>query len=656
MLEMRLGSLSFILSILLGASAFAQAGVRDSADIVSVQVIALATEVAPGSDFPVAIVLEIKPGWHIWTDDRPVPDGIAKFDGAVFTSIRLASDWSILRAAGRADSKWIDEAPMGSSEEVLAQWPDYHEVRADVGDGPQKYPVFEGMTSIFVPLSVASSASAGTLTVTFTIEFQACTATNCVAPVTVEIPLTLQVKAGATTGAAPPGFAQFDSSIFSMIHGGVAPTTLVQFDFFDLRFSIDPNGGGFFLLLAIAGLGGLLLNLTPCVLPVIPLKIMGLSRSAGNRGRCFALGCALSFGVIAFWVVLGLAVALVSGFTSSSQLFHYPIFTLTVGIIIAIMAVGMCGFFSIPLPQSIAGVEFRHGTIAGSIGFGVMTAVLSTPCTAPLMGAAAAWAATQTPWIVLVVFGVIGSGMALPYFILSAFPQLVSHVPKSGPASDLVKQTMGLLLLAAAAYFAGAGLAGFLAAPPIPPTNDYWWVVSAFGTSAGLWLIWRTLRLTRRFKLRAVFCGLGAAIAIISAGIGIRLTDDGVIDWVYYTPARLDEALKSGDAVLIDFTAEWCLNCKTLEKTVLESSGVTELLAAGAIKAVKVDLTGNNEHGRTLLKKFDRVTIPLLVILAPDGHEVFKSDAYTPSQVIHAIKEATSSTDAQSVAPPHRPN
>ena len=93
---------------------------------------------------------------------------------------------------------------------------------------------------------------------------------------------------------------------------------------------------------------------------------------------------------------------------------------------------------------------------------------------------------------------------------------------------------------------------------------------------------------------------------------------------------------------MIDFTAEWCLNCKTLEETVLESSSVLARLKAGGIQSVKVDLTGNNIDGRELLKQYDRVTIPLLVILDSDGKEIFKSDAYTPSEVVEAIDEATS--------------
>lgn len=621
-----------------------QDSMQDSASVVQVQVIAPQESFAPGAELPIAIVLNIKAGWHIWTNDRERPDDIALFDGAVLTSVSMRGGGGVVRPARADGSGWMTDDRDDSFAPILAQWPPFHAVSADVGEGAQKYAVFDGQSVVFVPLSIARDAPTGSRTISFRLELQACTATTCVAPAMIDVTIPINIAVGGVDGPPNPLFNSFDSTILAEIHGGEPLPTTIAFDFFDFHFSIDPQGSGFLVLLVISALGGLLLNFTPCVLPVIPLKIMGLARSAGNRRRCVVLGIALSCGVVAFWIALGIAVALVAGFTSSSQLFQYPLFTIGVGAIIAIMAVGMCGFFSIPLPQSIAGIDFRHDTIAGSTGFGVMTAVLSTPCTAPLMGAAAAWAATQSPWIVLVVFGTIGFGMALPYLFLSAFPQLVSHVPKSGPASDLVKQTMGLLLLAAAAYFVGAGVSGWMVAPPEPPSNSYWWAVSVLGIAAGCWLFWRTLRITPRRRLRAGFCSLGVVIALASAGVGIRLTDHGKTDWVYYTPDRLADALAGDEPIMLDFTAEWCLNCKTLEKAVLESHAVLERLDAGGVRTIKVDLTGNNEPGRALLKAHGRVTIPLLVILAPDGTpqgtEIFKSDAYTPGEVVDAIDRA----------------
>ncbi len=147
----------------------------------------------------------------------------------------------------------------------------------------------------------------------------------------------------------------------------------------------------------------------------------------------------MSLGVVVFWLGLGGAIALTAlfvqqgviakggGITTANQLFQYPAFTITVGVIIAIMALGMCNLFTVRLPKFIYAINPKHDTFHGSLGFGVMTAVLSTPCTAPFMGAAAAGAVTQRPSIALAVFAAIGFGMALPYFILAAFPKLVQR-------------------------------------------------------------------------------------------------------------------------------------------------------------------------------------------------------------------------------------
>jgi thiol:disulfide interchange protein len=218
------------------------------------------------------------------------------------------------------------------------------------------------------------------------------------------------------------------------------------------------------------------------VLPVIPLKIMSLSAAAGDRVRCLRLGLVMSAGVVAFWLLLGLLVGGLSDFTTSSQLFQYPLFTIGLGLFIAVMAFGMAGFFSVNLPQWVHSIDASHETMGGSFVMGIMTAVLSTPCTAPLMGAAAGWAAASGSLAtVLTVFGTIGTGMAAPYALLSAFPQMARSMPRSGPASDVVKQVMGLLLMAAAAFFIGAGVNGWLPAPSMV----HWWIVGGFGVAAG---------------------------------------------------------------------------------------------------------------------------------------------------------------------------
>ena len=518
---------------------------------------------------------------------------------------------------------------------------------------PVDYGVFDGTAVIYVPITISPDAPLGETSFTLRPVFQTCDDLSCLPPtptpdmgslwdeygITVKINI---IKPASVTATLPSDtFSNFDSAVFSKIHAGIEAPEKIEFDAFGITFSLDTSGpAGLLLLLLVAAGGGFLLNLTPCVLPVIPIKIMGLSAHASNRRETFILGIWMMLGVMALWLGLGASIALIAGFTAINQLFQYPVFTIILGAFIAIMAIGMGGLFSIRLPNVVYKVNPKQDSYFGSFLFGVMTAVLSTPCTAPFMGAAAAWAATQSPALTLTVFGAIGFGMAVPYLILAAFPHLVEKMPRAGAASDVIKQVMGLLMLAAAAYFIGVGLSGIMLQEGAPPSRMYLWVVVACVAGAGLWLTWRTLRIARKTTPRVVFTLLGLLIATSAVIIGTRLTEDGPIDWEYYSPEVLQEKLAEGDVVVIEFTAEWCLNCKLLESTVLHSKRIVEAFEADDVTPIKVDLTGNNVSGNALLNEVGGLTIPLLIIMGPDGEEDFRGDFYTVDQVLAAIKKS----------------
>ncbi len=593
----------------------------ESADTVQAALVSAAESVAPGADIPVAIQLSIRPGWHLWVNEtqaRAVP-GTAVFETAVFTTLSISPVDGALRLSG-------------------VQWPEPHTTRADIGDGLQSYAVYEGSVTIFARLAAASGAS-GDAKATLSLSLQACNESTCLAPSDLTLPVVLRVQPGASAVTPGPAFEGMDPARFVSAASAQPQRDQdgsIRFDFFGAAFSVDPRGAGLALVLLVAFLGGGLLNFTPCVLPVIPLKIMALSAAAGDRRRCLRLGAVMSAGVVAFWLALGLLVGGVSGFTAANQLFQYPAFTIALGLFIAVMAVGMAGFFSVNLPQWLLTVEASHETLGGSFVMGVMTAVLSTPCTAPLMGAAAGWAASSGSLpTVLGVFATIGAGMAAPYLALSAFPDFARRMPRTGPASEVVKQVMGLLLLAAAAFFVGAGVNGLRAAPG----PEHWWVVGAVGAAAGLWLAWRTLALTRRATMRALFVSVGLTIAVVSVGV-TRALGMPSAGWTPYTAAALEQAKAARKVVVLDFTAEWCLNCKALESAVLHRPEVAAALAQPGVAAIKVDITSRQSDGWNLLHVYDRVSIPLLVVQSADGAVTLKSDAYTPEQVLTALEQA----------------
>jgi thiol:disulfide interchange protein DsbD len=565
----------------------------------------------PGDAVILAVVADIKAGYHInadahqikaFEDFKPYPTKVAIVD---------------------ASAGIIFESPRYPKAVPL-------KVQYATGDLMS----FEGRSIIYLPVRVEETIKPGKLKTKLEFEYQACAANYCLFPKKIKLEESLAVvEPGATVvNTNAELFAGFDAGLATASSGGV------NFDLFGWYFTIDVSSGiGLALLLLTAAFGGILLNLTPCVLPLIPIKIISLSHVAQNRKQCFLLGLAMCLGVLVFWIILGAMIALVSDFSATNQLFHYPAFTMLIGIIIGLMAIGMFGSFSLRLPSFIYMINPEQDTLHGSFGLGILAAILSTPCTAPFMGAAAAWAATQAPVRTLATFAAIGSGMALPYLVLSASPALVKNMPKTGPASVLVKQVMGLFMLAAAAYFIGVGFAGFFSSPSTPPSKIYWWAVMLFCIAAGCWLAYRTLQIASTIKMRAFFVGVGVIVAALSAWGSVRLTDQGPVDWVYYTPQRFEDAAADRKIIVMVFTAEWCLNCKALEQGVLEDPKIVKLFKRDDILAMKVDITGNNPAGKAKLKEVGNLTIPLLVIFSPSGKQFFKSDFYTADQIYDAV-------------------
>jgi thiol:disulfide interchange protein DsbD len=577
--------------------------------------------VPPAGSAVLAVVLDIRPGYHVMADRGQLSDvrDFKPFPTRV----------------------WVDEATEG----VLSEPPVYPKARpfkVDFVDAPIMS--FEGRTVIYIPIRLNLNAPGGDVFVKVRVEYQACAPTYCLMPQrkvhTAEWPVVpREVK---TSPVNRELFSEYESRAAS------GPQRLIPFGLFGLGFALDPESPlTAAMILLLAAFGGFLLNFTPCVLPLIPIKLISLSNAAAaDRRRCLSLGLFTFAGVLAFWVALGGVVSMVSGFTSANQLFQYPAFTIGVGLVIAVMAVGMFGVYSVRLPGAVYALNPRQETLAGALGVGVLTAVLSTPCTAPFMGTAAAWAATQPPAVTIATFSAIGTGMGLPS-LLAAFPRLVRRVPKTGPGSELLKQAMAIFMLAAAAYFIGIGLGTLLSEPAAPAARLHWWPVMMLCAAAGAWTGVRAIALSSGKRGKAAGAALGTAIVALSLYGAVRLTDTGPIAWAPYTPERLERAFKEHKTVAMIFTAEWCLNCKALEQGVWGNPELARLVSDPAVLPVKVDLTGSNPEGRKMLQEAASLTIPLLLVFTPDGRTVLRSDFYTADQVMEAIRASLAASPSK---------
>jgi len=605
-----------------------------------------------GSSTAFALVMEHEHGWHTYPNKPVAPEGFAGFN-AIPTEVE-----SVTLASGDPLPPWL------TVDIADARWPKPHLIETGaLGDRPVKLLSYEGTVVILLPVHITPDAPAGTLTLNVTIGYQACDDTVCLMPDAASTTVSLAIAPAGTP--AQPGasshFTGYDPAA-SIAQESQPPAPVVEhassrdlpFEVLGLSFTIDTAGWlGRILLVLVALVGGLILNLTPCVLPVIPIKMISLTQSAGNPARSMMMGIAMSIGVIAFWLAIGGVISASTSFKAASQLIGIWWFGLGVGVFIFVMAMGLFGAFTVQLPEWVHMINPKHDTLKGSFVFGILTAVLSTPCVAPFMGTAVAWAAFQPMGMTLLTFGSVGVGMAVPYMLLSANPNWISRVPRTGPAGELVKQVMGMLTIAVSIFFIGTGLLGLIAEQPWLGGVLHWWFIAAVGVMTGAWLMLRTFQITPSPIRRAIFSLVALFVAIPPIGWAHFQTNvafqnytppgagsqaHGV--WHLYDEAKVLEAEQEGKVVVLEFTAEWCLNCKTLEAAVLNRSEVQDALKAEGVYPVKVDLTSRSAPGWKRLRDMGEAGIPLLAIKGPGSTGWVKSNAYSTTWVLDQIAAA----------------
>jgi thiol:disulfide interchange protein/DsbC/DsbD-like thiol-disulfide interchange protein len=377
-------------------------------------------------------------------------------------------------------------------------------------------------------------------------------------------------------------------------------------------------------------IGGFILNLMPCVLPVISLKIFGFIQQAGqSRARIFRSGLAFIAGIFVWF--LGLALVLVIIKSTGGQpvwaaQFTNPYFVLAMSAVVLVFALNLFGVFEINLPQWLSrravAAESAHGD-AGSFFQGVFATVLATPCTAPFLGTALGFAFTQSAIVILSIFTSIALGMSLPYFLLSAQPAWLKFLPKPGPWMLRVKQLMGFLLIATLLFLlsvlgAQRGVAALI-----------WTCAFLLVLSVACWLkgVFMTPIASARTRGSVL---LVIALLVIGSGyyfIGEKFKSASIVasptasvgsGWEKFTPERLASELQQGHPIFIDFTAEWCITCKFNESTVLETAAVRAAFSEHQIVKLKADWTNGDPAITKLLKQFGRPGVPLYV-LYPGG-------------------------------------
>jgi thiol:disulfide interchange protein len=381
---------------------------------------------------------------------------------------------------------------------------------------------------------------------------------------------------------------------------------------------------------------------------VIGLKVMSFVEQAGkSRAHAFVLNAWFAVGIILVFLVLALlaslpklgvdATGLVWGGQNGSTVFNVAIAS-----IVFAMALSLLGVWEVPIPgffgsRSVHKAAAQEGPL-GAVLKGVVTTILATPCTAPFMATAVAWAVSQPLVTTLVVFTSLGLGMASPYILIGVYPELLRFLPKPGAWMETFKQVSGFVLLATVVF-----ILSYIEPTAVVPT-----ILLLLGIAVACWLAART-PLTAELRDRVLAWSYAGAIVLVFIAISFGWlyrvanapADRG---WQPFSLARLKQlAVDEGRTVLVDFSADWCINCKVFEKTVLHTKPVQQAIERSNAATMYADFTDYpDEIGRTI-KALGENGVPVIAIFpgnAPYEPIVF-GGGYTKDKLISGLERAS---------------
>lgn len=408
------------------------------------------------------------------------------------------------------------------------------------------------------------------------------------------------------------------------------------------------------LAFAFAFIGGLLLNLMPCVLPVISLKVLSFVKMAReDRSLTRKHGLAFFAGVIvSFWVLAGAMLLLQSYGHAIGWGFQLqePIFVGCLAGLLLIFALSFFGVFEVGTSlTSLAGQAERNSKTKGSALFGsfcsgILATAVATPCSGPFLGTAIGFAVTLPSFLAIAVFTVLGAGMAFPYLVLSAKPSLLRFLPKPGPWMETFKELTGFVMLATVLWLLwvfGAQtsyMSLFMVLGALLLLSFAGWIYGRY-CSAIKTKISRVIG-----SIFALSCGILAfsIIAIASSSGYVETKNEAIAlnEWETYSPERVKELHEQGRPVLIDFTAKWCLICQA-NHLVLSNSKVFDKIQEKNVVKMKADWTRRDPVITEALRQYGRNAVPLYVLTKGNSEEkaAILPQVLTPEIVIDHLNE-----------------
>jgi len=359
--------------------------------------------------------------------------------------------------------------------------------------------------------------------------------------------------------------------------------------------------------------GGIALNLTPCVYPLIPITVSYFGGKTGSaRGRLYLHGASYIGGLAVTNSILGVTAALTGGLMGA--LLQNPVVLGTIAAILIFFAASLFGLWELRLPYQLTRAASKsYGGYFGSLFMGITLGVVAAPCIGPFVLGLLTWVAGMgNPWLGFFVFFTLSLGLGLPLFILAMFSGKLDKLPRSGEWMNWIRKLMGWVLVVMAAYFTR----------PLWPSAIGMLLMAAVALAAGLHLGWldRTPAGLRAFGWLKTGAGL-AGVVMATYLIGAFIIQGPGVKWEAYSDHLLSEAVKSRKPVIIDFSADWCAPCRELDEVTFHDGEVVKQAEQDFVM-IKIDLTrrGNPDYDR-LLEKFKVRGVPTVVFLDRQGKE-----------------------------------
>lgn len=586
-----LNSHLLVILILCGINnSYSQFGLQN--DIVKVETYQSLDKVYPGGEFKVAIEAVVMDTWHINSnkpkDEFLIPTTIILDDTTNFKLVKLV-------------------------------YPEAHDYKLDFSDTPLS--VWEGKIYFGVLVKSASELLPGYYELILDIEYQACNNQSCLAPTSVKDTLRI------TIADKKDVVNEINQSVFKNIDLSTTQITIVDSNGSSDNFTDLLESNGILVGLIFVFLGGLALNLTPCVYPLIPITIGFFGgQSEGNTKRLAMMGVLFVLGLAVTYSIIGVITSLTGAIFG--VLLQNPFVIIFIALILLTLSLSMFGIYEFKLPDNIvAKAGGAKGGYYGAFFMGLTMGVVAAPCIGPFVIGLVTYVATkQDAFFGFIMFFVLAIGLGTPYLFLAIFSGKIKNLPRAGEWMQGVEHIFGLILVGMAIYFL----------LPLIPKEYSGFILPVYMILAGIYILFFEKK-ARNIKIFKIF-RTAFSVVIIAVGVYTLIPSETVgVKWQPYSESAVADITSRG--VIIDFYADWCIPCKELDAFTFSDPDVINI--SDEFDRYKADLTKSLEPEVSALReKYKIVGVPTILILNSKGEEAERITGFvTPEEFLKIVSK-----------------